>query len=109
MRWVTRKPPKIFTQAKVSATKPKPRAQPLPEEIIPTPTASSAPTTTTEEIALVADISGVCSAGVTDHTTQQPTNTASTKIDSRKTKGSTAWAIWSMACLLLFRLEVRMN
>ena len=28
MRWVTRKPPKIFTQAKISATKPKPRAQP---------------------------------------------------------------------------------
>ena len=34
-----------------------------------TPTASSAPTTITEEIALVTDISGVCSAGVTDHTT----------------------------------------
>ena len=70
MRWVTRKPPKIFTQAKISATKPKPRAQPLPLEIIPTPTASSAPTTITEEIALVTDISGVCSAGVTDHTTK---------------------------------------
>src|SRR5579864_526403 len=70
MRWVTRKPPKIFTQAKISAMKPKPRAQPLPEEIMPTPTASSAPTTITEEIALVTDISGVCSAGVTDHTTK---------------------------------------
>ena len=34
-----------------------------------TPTASSAPTTITEEIALVTDISGVCSAGVTDQTT----------------------------------------
>src|SRR3984893_9117196 len=70
MRWVTRKPPKMFTQAKISAMKPKPRAQPLPLEIMGTPTASSAPTTITEEIALVTDISGVCSAGVTDHTTK---------------------------------------
>src|SRR5882757_11226148 len=70
MRWVTRKPPKMFTQAKMSAMKPKPRAQPEPLDIMPTPTASSAPTTMTEEIALVTDISGVCSAGVTDHTTK---------------------------------------
>jgi len=35
----------------------------------PTPTASSAPTTITDEMALVTDISGVCSAGVTDQTT----------------------------------------
>ena len=35
----------------------------------PTPTASSAPTTITEEMALVTDISGVCRAGVTLHTT----------------------------------------
>ena len=34
-----------------------------------TPTASSAPTTITEEMALVTDMSGVCSAGVTDQTT----------------------------------------
>ena len=34
-----------------------------------TPTASSAPTTITDEIALVTDISGVCSAGVTAQTT----------------------------------------
>ena len=34
-----------------------------------TPTASSAPTTITDEIALVTAISGVCSAGVTDQTT----------------------------------------
>src|SRR4030081_757940 len=70
IRWVTRKPPKIFTQAKTSATKPKPRAQPVPLPASPPPTASSAPTTITEEIALVTDISGVCSAGVTDHTTK---------------------------------------
>src|SRR4029079_16702625 len=90
MRWVTRKPPKIFTQAKTSATKPQPSAQPLPLETLATPPASSAPTTITEEIAFVTDISGVCSAGVTDHTTKKPTKTARTKIDSRNTKGSTA-------------------
>src|SRR5258708_11491430 len=110
MRWVTRKPPKIFTQAKVSAMKPKPRAQPLPEETVLTPTASNAPTTITDEIALVTDINGVCSAGVTDHTTKYPTNTASTKIDSRNTKGSTACATCSMAALLSsFRLEIGMD
>src|SRR5580692_6863836 len=70
MRCVTRKPPKILTDAKISATKPKPRAQAPPLPTIATPTASSAPTTITEEIALVTDISGVCSAGVTDHTTK---------------------------------------
>src|SRR3984957_2085382 len=70
MRWVTRKPPKIFTQAKTSATKPKPRAHGPPLPTMATPTASSAPTTITEEIALVTDISGVCSAGVTDQTTK---------------------------------------
>src|SRR5262249_1752654 len=100
MRWVTRKPPKMFTHAKVSATKPKPRAHPEPLEIMPTPTASSAPTTITDEIALVTDISGVCSAAVTDHTTKYPTKTARTKIENRNTKGSTAWAACSMAFLL---------
>src|SRR6516164_63369 len=70
MRWVTRKPPKMFTQAKTSAMKPKLRAQPEPLETFATPPASSAPTTMTDEIALVTDISGVCSAGVTDHTTK---------------------------------------
>src|SRR6202040_902589 len=111
MRCVTRKPPKILTEAKVSATKPSARAHSGPSSLLTsaTPTASSAPTTITEEIALVTDISGVCSAGVTDHTTKYPTNTASTKIDSRNTKGSTTWATCSMASLSLFRLEVRMN
>jgi hypothetical protein len=63
-----RERPKMFTQAKISATKPKPRAHALPDDTMPTPTASSAPTTITEEIAFVTDISGVCNAGVTDHT-----------------------------------------
>ena len=61
----------MLTEAKVSATKPSARARivPLSFSMSATPTASSAPTTITEEIALVTDISGVCSAGVTDHTT----------------------------------------
>ena len=71
MRCVTRKPPKMFTEARISAKKPSSRAQIGPESCAPArrSTASSAPTTITEEIALVTDISGVCSAGVTDHTT----------------------------------------
>src|ERR1700720_200662 len=71
MRWVTRNPPKMFTEAKTSATKPSARAQIGPASLTTsgTPTASSAPTTMTDEIALVTDISGVCSAGVTDQTT----------------------------------------
>ncbi len=40
-----------------------------PDAIAPAPTASSAPTTITDEMALVTLISGVCSAGVTFHTT----------------------------------------
>ncbi len=65
MRCVTTKPPKMFTLASVTAMKPKPIAQPL----VPRPVASMAPTTMTDEIALVTDISGECSAGVTFHTT----------------------------------------
>src|SRR3982074_2992660 len=60
MRCVTRKPPKIFTDANISATKPKPPTLTPPLPTSATPTASSAPTTITEEIALVTDISGVC-------------------------------------------------
>ncbi len=69
MRLVTRNPPKMFTAARTRPTKPKPRAQPVPSATVSTPTASSAPTTITEEMALVTLIKGVCSAGVTDHTT----------------------------------------
>jgi hypothetical protein len=69
MRWVTRKPPKMLTDAITSARKPNTLARMLPEEIAATPTASSAPTTITDEMALVTDISGVCRAGVTLHTT----------------------------------------
>src|SRR5436190_2211669 len=70
MRWVTRKPPKMFTDAITSARKPKILASKLPAAISATPTASSAPTTITEEMALVTDMSGVCRAGVTLHTTK---------------------------------------
>src|SRR5215470_5100782 len=69
MRCVTRKPPKMLTDAIVSARKPKTLASTLPALVSVTPTASSAPTTITEEMALVTDMSGVCSAGVTLHTT----------------------------------------
>src|SRR5262249_33415965 len=71
MRCVTRNPPKMLTEAKVSATKPRTRAQIGPPSLATsaTPTASSAPTTITDEIAFVTDISGVCKAGVTDQTT----------------------------------------
>ena len=56
--------------ASTSAMKPKSRASPVPSQPVSgTPTASSAPTMMTEEIALVTDISGVCRAGVTDQTT----------------------------------------
>src|SRR5499427_2340827 len=69
MRCVTRKPPKMLTDAIVSARQPKILASRLPAAARVTPTASRAPTTITEEMALVTDISGVCRAGVTLHTT----------------------------------------
>ena len=59
----------MFTDAIASARKPKILASTLPAGVSATPTASSAPTTITDEMALVTDISGVCSAGVTLHTT----------------------------------------
>ncbi len=65
---MTKKPPKIFTDAKISAIKPKARAQPVPEPASGTPTASSAPTTITEEIVvgalLAVGVSMVGSGGV---------------------------------------------
>ena len=59
----------MFTEARIKAKKPKIMATTEPEAMAPAPTASNAPTTMTEEIALVTDIKGVCSAGVTFHTT----------------------------------------
>ena len=51
------------------AMKPTKRANTEPLSTAATPTDNKAPTTMTEEMALVSDISGVCSAGVTDQTT----------------------------------------
>ncbi|MNL65928.1 hypothetical protein D3C87_1903250 [compost metagenome] len=70
MRWVTRNPPKMFTLAKTRAMKPNTLEIQLASWASCTPTASRAPTTITEEIALVTLISGVCRAGVTLQTTK---------------------------------------
>jgi hypothetical protein len=62
----------MLTLAMISAASPSSFAvQPCADTplIASTLTASSAPTTITEEMALVTLISGVCRAGVTAHTT----------------------------------------
>ena len=69
MRLVTMKPPKMLIDARISARKPKIMATTDPDASAPTPTARMAPTTMTDEMALVTLISGVWSAGVTFHTT----------------------------------------
>ena len=65
MRWVTVNPPKMLTAARITARKPNHDAALSPSA----PVAIRAPTMITLEIALVTDMSGVCSAGVTLHTT----------------------------------------
>ena len=66
---VTKKPPKIFTAAKVIAKNP----NKVEEVKTPSPLFASAaiiaPTIITDEIAFVTDIKGVCNEGVTLHTT----------------------------------------
>ena len=47
-----------------------------------------APTIITDDIALVTDINGVCSEGVTLHTTKYPTKMDSIKMLNLKIKGS---------------------
>ena len=62
----------MLIEARITATKPKTRAQTGPEPrpgATATPTDNRPPTTITDEMAFVTDISGVCSAGVTAHTT----------------------------------------
>jgi hypothetical protein len=54
-----------LTLASITATNPNPEERPVSER----PAASIAPTMMTELIALVSDISGECSAGVTFQTT----------------------------------------
>ena len=62
----------MLMEARIRPMKPSDRAQ-IGPSLKPgptlTPTARRAPTTITEEIALVTDMSGVCSAGVTCQTT----------------------------------------
>src|SRR6185436_3513799 len=65
IRRVTRKPPKMLTAASATASTP----MVLPSVVSVSAAASMAPTITIAEIALVTAISGVCSAGVTVHTT----------------------------------------
>ena len=60
----------MFTAAKTSAKNPSPLETQEASSIAGTATATSAPTTITEEMALVTLISGVCSAGVTPQTTK---------------------------------------
>src|SRR6185437_904794 len=65
MRRVTRKPPKMLTDASATASTP----IVLPSVVSVSAAASIAPTMTIAEMALVTAISGVCSAGVTVQTT----------------------------------------
>ncbi len=60
----------MFTDARISATKPSSFDVQLAAPMSATETAISAPTTITEEIAFVTAISGVCKAGVTLQTTK---------------------------------------
>ena len=63
--WVTIKPPKILMDARITAKNPK--VDDMPPML--GPAATKAPTIITLEIALVTDIKGECSAGVTFQTT----------------------------------------
>ena len=77
IRCVTIKPPKIFTEANITAKKPRTREKENTLSSVPSiivtplcePTAITAPTTIIPEMALVTDIRGVCNAGVTFQTT----------------------------------------
>src|SRR6266481_9469744 len=89
MRCVTRKPPNTFTAA--SATAINPMTVPMPD--CAGPAASIAPTIMMPEIAFVTAINGVCSAGVTFHTTWYPTKIANTKTLRLSTTGSTAFTM----------------
>jgi len=66
---VTKKPPKIFIAAKDIAKNPKILDVLKIVWEFPANPAIIAPTIITDEIALVTDINGVCSDGVTLHTT----------------------------------------
>tara|TARA_B100001175_G_scaffold308572_1_gene309174 strand:- start:1146 stop:1364 length:219 start_codon:yes stop_codon:yes gene_type:complete len=67
--WVTKKPPKIFIDAKDIAKKPKILEVLKILSEFPARPAIIAPTIITDEIAFVTDIKGVCKEGVTLQTT----------------------------------------
>ena len=67
--WVTKKPPKIFIAANPIAKKPNMLEMLNIVFEFPANPAIMAPTIITDEIALVTDIRGVCSDGVTLQTT----------------------------------------
>tara|TARA_B100000963_G_scaffold352110_1_gene364788 strand:+ start:175 stop:399 length:225 start_codon:yes stop_codon:yes gene_type:complete len=67
--WVTKKPPKIFTAAKMIARNPNILDDSNILSSDPARAAIIAPTIITDEIALVTDIKGVCKEGVTLQTT----------------------------------------
>ena len=73
MRRVTAKPPNMLTAVSASAKKARNRISPSGRSAAPSPsggaTCTSAPIAMIDEIALVTLISGVCSEGVTFHTT----------------------------------------
>ena len=66
---MTKKPPKILIAANIIAKKPKMFAVSNILILFPAKAAIIAPTMITEDIAFVTDINGVCSEGVTLHTT----------------------------------------
>lgn len=77
IRHVTKKPPKILTEAMTMATK---LIKAIKLKLSTLPKAMIAPTMTTAEMALVTDINGVCRAGVTFQTTKYPTKHAKIKM-----------------------------
>ena len=67
--WVTKNPPKIFTDANTMAAYPKIFDVSKIFSELPDKAAIIAPTIITDEIAFVTDINGVCRDGVTLQTT----------------------------------------
>src|SRR4051794_37457042 len=97
MRSVIRNPPTTLMVAAVTATKPSTRLSRL---AFSAPAMRIAPTTEMAEIALVSDISGVCSSGETRRTSSKPRNPASMKTNSADSSKCIA--------LISFRLHGRL-
>src|SRR5688500_16051649 len=88
MRSVIRKPPTTLMVAAVTAMKPSQVATSPRSE----PASTSEPTSEIPEMALVADISGVCSSGGTRVITKYPTNPARMNTNSRVMMSMGRWA-----------------